>query len=266
MRADPRRVTDTMAGPVNAAIVGVVVVAATALAACGSTTDPDPGAADALSGTLVVHAAASLGDAFDQLADEFTARHPDVAVRLNVAGSQALATQVLQGAPGGVFAAADREQLDRVADHLAGEGVDFAGNELVVVTPADNPAGITDLADLADDSVTVVLAAEAVPLGGYTREVLAAEGVTVSPASEELDARAVLTKVATGNADAGIVYATDPAVADVQVIELPEDVDVATTYTIAVLADQATLGRAFVELVRSPPGQQVLDAHGFGPP
>lgn len=263
MRADRLRVTRAVTG----AVAGAVIVTTTALAACGRpATDPDTGASDALSGTLVIHAAASLGDAFDQLADEFTARHPDVEVRLNVAGSQALATQVLQGAPGGVFAAADREQLERVDDHLAGAAVDFASNELVVVTPADNPAGITDLDDLADDAVTVVLAAEAVPLGGYTQRVLAAAGVAVSPASEELDARAVLTKVATGNADAGIVYATDAAVGDVQAIELPEDVDVATTYTIAVLADQAMLGRAFVDFVRSPAGQQVLDAHGFGRP
>lgn len=221
-----------------------------------------------LAGDLIVHAAASLTDAFSELGDAFEQLHPDLDVQMNFAGSQALATQIEQGAPGGVFASANHTQMERVSDALDDAPADFARNSLVVVTPADNPGGVSELADLADDELTVVLAAPDVPVGSYSREVLEAAGLTVEPDSLELDVRAVLTKVTTGNADAGMVYATDAATSDdVTVIEIPADVNIDASYPIAVLAgDQVDAGASFVDHVLSDDGQQILATHGFSQP
>lgn len=240
-----------------------LLVVATVLA----TTGCGPTGAGEAGDELVVHAASSLTDAFTDLAADFEASHPGVMVTLNLAGSQALATQVEQGAPGGVLATADEVQMDRVDDLLAGPATTFATNHLVVVTPTDDRAGVTSLEDLARSDVIVVLASEDVPAGRYAGMLLDAAGVEVTPASRELDVRSVLAKVATGDADAGIVYATDAASSDqVRTVEVDGADDVVAAYPIAVLSDQAERGREFVTFVLSADGRAILRDRGFGAP
>lgn len=249
------------------AIAGLVMVGCSSDIDPVETTESSPAEQPTLSGELLVHAAASLSDAFPVAGELFEAEHPGLDVVFNFAGSQTLAQQISSGAPGGVFASANETQMERVTDLLAGEPTTFATNNLLIVTPAGNPAGIDSLDDLSSEDVTLVLAQEDVPVGGYSRDVLAAAGVEVTPASLELDVRSVLTKVATGNADAGIVYSTDAATTDdVETIAIPADVNVEATYPIGAIAgDQAAAGAAFVAFVLSDAGQQVLSDHGFGP-
>jgi molybdate transport system substrate-binding protein len=165
--------------------------------------------------------------------------------------------------------------MDAVQDD--GPGVtgrtDFARNELAIVVPTDNPAGIASLDDLAEDGVQIVIAAEGVPAGDYAREIFTNAGILdeamANVASNVEDVRSVVTAVATGEADAGIVYVTDVTadVADqVTAIEIPDDVNVIATYPIAVVtsSEEADLAQGFVDLVLGD-GQQVLAEHGFLP-
>ena len=229
--------------------------------------------------TITVFAAASLTDAFSELGRSFEAAHTQYQVRFNFAGSQQLAQQLAQGAPADVFASADERQMavaiesGRVRRDAAQP---FAHNELVVVTPAANPAGIDVLQDLAQPGVTLVLAAPLVPAGQYALEVLRRasptfrDEVLANVVSYEQNVRAVLTKVALGEADAGIVYASDvggAGAAGVHVIQIPPDVNSRATYPIAVVDDsrQPAPARAFVAFVLSPAGQERLAAYGFIP-
>lgn len=218
--------------------------------------------------TVTVLAAASLADAFEELADRHEAR-TGVDVRLAVAGSQQLATQVLEGAPADVFASADERQMDRVVDAglVAGPPDVFVHNELAIAVPAGNPQAIDGVADLADPSLAVVLAAPEVPAGRYTRRLLDREGVTLDPVSLEADVRAVLAKVALGEADAGIVYTSDVRASDaaVEQVDLPPDRTVVAGYTVALLEDgpNPVGGAAFVEFVRSDEALGVLSRSGF---
>jgi molybdate transport system substrate-binding protein len=238
--------------------VGAALLAA-ALAGCG-------GSAHA---SVTVFAAASLTDAFADVATAFEAAHPDTRVVLNLASSSRLAAQILSGAPADVFASADRAQMERVGDAgLVVAPQVFATNTMVLVTEAGNPLGITGLADLADPGIVVVLAAEEVPAGRYASEVLTAAGAAVGPASREATVRSVLAKVSLGEADAGIVYATDAAAAGVTVIEIPDAVNVTASYPIAVVADAPNRSgaAAFVSFVHSPEAGAILARHGFGTP
>jgi molybdate transport system substrate-binding protein len=234
--------------------------------------------------TLQVYAAASLADAFTELGHALERGHPGLVVRTNFAGSQQLATQIEQGAAADVFAAADERWMNYVADRglLAGEPARFARNRLVVIVPKSNPARIRRLQDLARGGTRLVIGADAVPVGHYSRIVLrnlsgdAAFGADFAArtlrnvVSEEENVKSVAGKVQLGEADAGIVYRSDvtPAVARyLQVIEIPDAANVLAAYPIAMLkaAKHAELARAFVELVRSPDGQRVLEKHGFLP-
>lgn len=218
--------------------------------------------------TLTVLAASSLSDAFEVIARDFEGDH-DVDVRVSVAGSQQLATQVLEGAPADVFASADQVQMDRVVEAglAADDPVVFARNALTIVTAVGAPR-IISLTDLDDPGVTVVLAAEEVPAGRYARQVLDAFGVEVTPVSLEPNVRAVLSKVALGEADAGLVYASDLVTEDdgrVSEVPIPDGMNVVAEYPVVALddADQPDLAAAFVEHVRSPAGQARLWALGF---
>ena len=236
------------------------------------------------SGTLQVFAAASLADAFGDLARRLERSHPGLTVRLDLAGSQQLASQIEQGAAADVFAYADERWMSHVRDHggLAGEPATFARNALVVIVPATNPARLHRLADLARGGVKLVLGSDAVPVGHYSRTVLAnlshdpvlgpgyTDAVLHNVVSEEENVKSVVGKVQLGEADAGIVYRSDvsPSVARfVRVIEIPAAANAVATYPIAVTAhgrdDEAA--RAFVDLVRSPEGQAVLVKRGFLP-
>jgi molybdate transport system substrate-binding protein len=214
---------------------------------------------------LTVYAAASLTGVFERL---------DKEARYNFAGSDELATQLREGAEADVYAAAS----PRYPDELHAEGVVerpaiFATNRLVIVVPADNPADISNLGDLAGDGVKLVIGAEGVPIGDYTRDVLASAGredVLDSVVSEEKDVKGVLAKIAAGEADAGFVYATDTLAArdDVRTIELPAEIQATVRYPVAIVAEsgQKDEARRFVERLRGAEGRRLLREAGFGLP
>ncbi|MCK2029770.1 molybdate ABC transporter substrate-binding protein [Microbacterium galbinum] len=248
--------------------VGIAALAF-ALAGCANAA-PAPSstdaAADTLDGEVSVYAAASLAGAFDEIATAFTAEHPDVTVVPVYDGSSTLVTQILEGAPADVFASADEANMDKAGD-VAVDPELFASNTLVIAVPAGNPKGIADLADLAD--VTTVLCAAEVPCGAASAKLLDAAGVSIEAASLEQNVTAVLTKVETGEADAGLVYATDVIGRDDVEGVVPDNADdVVNHYPIAALADAPNpdAARAFVAFVLSDAGQAILAEFGFGKP
>ncbi|HXE56869.1 MAG TPA: molybdate ABC transporter substrate-binding protein [Gemmatimonadales bacterium] len=234
---------------------------------------------------LTIFAAASLSDPFRELARLFERRHPGSSVRLNFAGSQQLAAQLDQGARADLFASADARWIDflRARGRVAGEPRVFASNRLVVIVPRRNPAGIETLADLARPGVKLVLAADAVPLGRYSREALArlaampgagadyARRALRNVVSHEEQAKAVVAKVQLGEADAGIVYRSDltPAVRTaVRALEIPERYNVPASYVAVRLveAGDAAGVEGFLRLLTGAEGREILARHGFLPP
>ena len=247
-------------------LAALVAVAALALAACGG---DGPGAGGGSPPELKVFAAASLTAAFTELGQRYTAANGGTRVTFNFAGSQALATQIQQAAPADVFASADLASMDKVKD-LVGTPRNFASNRLAVVVEQGNPRGVKTLDDLASGDLKVVLAAEEVPAGRYARQILDKAGISLTPVSQEDNVKAVVTKVSLGEADAGIVYATDVTAGGdkVEGVDIPEAQNVAATYPIAaVKAGKAQdKAQAFMDLVLSRQGQEVLGRYGFLPP
>jgi molybdate transport system substrate-binding protein len=244
---------------------------------------PAPAAPDGRS-TLQVFAAASLSDAFNEIARRLEALRPGLTVRINFAGSQRLVAQLEQGAVADVFASADDRWMSvaRARGLLAGDPSMFARNRLVVIVPKANPARIGRLQDLDQAGIKVVLAADAVPAGRYARGVMRnlarADGfppdfdtrVLRNVVSEEENVKSVVSKVQLGEADAGVVYRSDvtPEVGRaVRVFEIPERANLIATYPIAMLKDAPSpdAARAFVELVLSADGQKVLEQRGLMP-
>ncbi|MGH3666142.1 MAG: molybdate ABC transporter substrate-binding protein [Egibacteraceae bacterium] len=226
-----------------------------------------------VAGELTVFAAASLTDAFDEMAAAFGDANPGVTdVTLNYAGSQQLAAQIANGAPADVFASASGGHMDAVAAQglLQGEPHSFAGNLLQIAVEPGNPLGIRGLVDLGKPDYKVVLAAEEVPAGRYARQALARAGLQVQPVSLETDVRAVLSKVSLGEADAGIVYVSDVTGAGdaVEGVRIPDRQNVRATYPVAALtrAPNPDAARAFVDFVRSAEGVGILVDHGFTRP
>jgi molybdate transport system substrate-binding protein len=245
----------------------LVAVAALLLAACGG--DAGGSSSPETPSELKVFAAASLTAAFTELGRQYAAANGGDKVTFNFAGSQALATQIQQGAPADVFASADIPNMDRVKD-LVATPQNFASNRLAIVVEQGNPKGVRSLDDLASGDLKVVLAAEEVPAGRYAKQILDQAGVTVRPVSQEDNVKAVVTKVSLGEADAGLVYVTDVTAGGdkVEGVDIPQDQNVLATYPIAtVKASQAPdQAQAFMDLVLSDEGQQVLERHGFLPP
>ena len=273
-----------LAGPASAALA---VAAALALAGCASGTasggaprDASPGASAAatasadpeLAGELTIFAAASLSRAFDELATQFEQLHPGLEVApISYDGSSVLATQLIGGAAVDVFASADEKNMAKVTDAaLATEAAPFATNTLEIAVAPGNPRQISSLSDLTAPGLTVVLCAAEVPCGSAAQKLLSAAGVALTPASEEQNVTAVLTKVTSGEADAGLVYRTDVTTAGDAVtgVEI-EGADAATNvYPITALtaAPNPEAARAFVAFVLSADGQKVLKSFGFGAP
>jgi molybdate transport system substrate-binding protein len=226
-----------------------------ALAGCGG---DDPAGAPA----PTVYAAASLTEVFPAI---------DPAPSFNFAGSDELATQIREGAPADVYAAASSKYPQELFDEgLAEEPVTFASNRLVLIVPTDNPAGIEELADVAEPGVKLVIAAEGVPVGDYTRQVLEDLDLTAAldnVVSNEDDVKGVVGKTSLGEGDAGFVYATDAAIAgdEVTVIELPEGSQPPIEYQIAVVSgsENEEGAQAFVDLVLGDEGREQLEAAGF---
>jgi molybdate transport system substrate-binding protein len=257
----------------------VVVLAALGLVAgCGSDSSttaltPDtPGSTTSVTGAVTVFAAASLTGAFEEVAEAFEEANPGVEVTLNFAASSALVQQIDEGAPADVFASADAANMQKALDagSIAGEPQVFATNELQIVVEPGNPKGITGVADLAEPGVIYVTAAPDVPIGSYSAMVLQKAGVIVSPSSLERDVRAVVTKVTSGEADAGIVYATDvkAAGAKAEGIDIPAELNVAATYPVAVTeaAANTAAATAWIGFLTGPDGRAILAEHGFGAP
>ena len=228
--------------------------------------------------TLTVFAAASLTDAFEEIATRFEAEYPGVEVVFNFAGSSDLAAQLAQGAPADVFASANLRQMSAAqeAGRIAGEPRIFAENRLVLILPVDNPAEIESLEDLAQGGILLVLAAEGVPVRDYTNTMLDKlgedyrEAVLDNLVSEEPNVRQVAAKIALGEADAGIVYVSDvtPDLREA-VITLPiaDEYNTIASYPIAITDDAAdpALAAAFVDYILSVSGQLILARWGFIP-
>jgi molybdate transport system substrate-binding protein len=248
-------------------LAAAMAVAALALAACGDGTTS--GGSSGSANEIKVFAAASLTAAFTELGQQYTSANGGTKVTFNFAGSQALATQIQQAAPADVFASADLTNMDKVKD-LVGTPQNFASNLLQIVVEKGNPKGVKTLDDLANPDLKVVLAAPDVPAGKYAAEALNTAKVTVKPVSEEDNVKAVVTKVSLGEADAGIVYVTDVTAGGdkVEGVDIPKDQNVTATYPIAsVKAGKAQdKAQAFMDLVLSDQGQQVLEKYGFLPP
>lgn len=238
----------------------------------------------AAAGTLRVFAAASLTEAFTALGRAFEAAHPGVEVQFNFAGSQQLAAQITEGAPADLFASADERWMGKLGDAglLATPAQLFARNRLVVILPAANPAGLGRLQDLARPGLKLVLAADTVPVGRYSRRLLHklaplpgfgadfSARVLGNVVSEEENVKGVVAKVELGEADAGIVYRTDvtpAAAAKLRLLRIPDAFNVTADYPLAVLRDAAhpAEARAFLDFVLSPAGQQLLAERGFLP-
>ncbi len=261
--------------------LGTCFSAATALLATGGAT---PASRPEAPTTLTVFAAASLTDAFKELGRRLEQQTPGLSVVFNLAGSQQLALQLEQGASADVFASADQRWMSYANEHELTEGEShlFARNRLVVVIPKTNPARIGDLRDLARRGTKIVLAAEAVPVGKYSREALhnlaGAPGfprqydtrVLGNVVSQEDNVKAVVSKVQLGEADAGIVYRSDvtPAVSKyVRSFDIPDEFNILASYPIALVKGGKNRegASAFISLVLSNEEQRVLERHGFLP-
>jgi molybdate transport system substrate-binding protein len=224
-----------------------------------------------------VFAAASLTEAFTEMGAAFEAAHPGVTVVFNFAGSAQLAQQIVEGAPADVFASANQAQMDAAAGKRAAPAAPiFAANRLVVIFPAGNPGGIATLVDLAKPGLRVTLAAVEIPAGQYALEFLDKAGrdaafpptfaadVLANVVSYEQNVRSVLAKVALGEADAGIVYASD-VTGQVGRLDIPGSLNVIARYSIAWFADspKADLAAEFVAYVLSDEGQAALAKYNF---
>ena len=217
----------------------------------------------------MVFAASSLTDAFTDLAAAFNVVNPDAKVTFNFSGSSELVTQISQGAPADVFVSADDTNMKKLAaaGEVAGDPVAIAKNTFQIIVENGNPQGITGLADLAKPGLVVVLCAETVPCGQGAAKILKNSNVTMTPKSLEDRVKGVVAKVTAGEADAGIVFATDvQAAGDKAVgVEIPTDVNVVTNYPMAVTkeAPNAALAQVFIDFVSASQGQAILAKYGF---
>jgi molybdate transport system substrate-binding protein len=261
-------------------VCAVVLVLSLAAAACSGDSSPSASAATGASSAgepteLVVFAASSLTAAFDEIGAAFQAPNSGVTVTFNTGPSDSLAGQIQSEGTADVFASASGTWMDAVdKDPGVTDRTDFAKNRLVLVTPADNPAGIRSLDDIAQPDVQLVLAAEGVPVGDYARDMLDNAGIAddalANVVSNEEDAASVVAKITAGEADAAVVYESDVSAAagnELTAIEIPEDVNVIATYPIAVVSGSAhaELATAFVEAVTGAEGQATLQRYGFEP-
>lgn len=280
-----------MRRPLPARRLSVIALGFILLAACAAptasptTTAPVAGAAGTVQQKLTVFAAASLTESFTELGEQFEAAHPGVTVLFNFAGSQQLRGQLEQGAQADVFASANNKEMNAAVQSslvISGTQTTFARNRLVVIFPKDNPARVATLADLAKPGLKLVVADKAVPVGQYTLDMLARmsqdpaygadfeDKVQKNMVSHENDVKFVVAKVRLGEADAGVVYSTDVTAAagqDVTSLAIPDPFNQLATYPIAALAHapQPELAQAFIELILSEDGQQVLASYGFIP-
>lgn len=225
-----------------------------------------------VSGELTVFAAASLTESFAAIKKVFEKKYPDVTVKLNFDSSSNLAAQIQEGAPAAVFASADETNLQQTIDSgdVVPPAVVFARNRLVIAVEEGNPEKIKRLADLDRDGLIVTLCADQVPCGRYAAEAFAKAGVDVNPASKEENAKAALSKVSLGEADAAIVYVTDVEAAQDSVsgVRIPDRHNVIATYPAAVVKDNPNrvAATAWVKFLGSTKARTTFEKLGFLPP
>ncbi|BBC35680.1 Molybdate-binding protein [Streptomyces graminofaciens] len=263
----------------RAAGVGAVVLLT--VSACSSSDDDaspsssasgsgsGSGSGDKLSGTVTVFAAASLKESFTTLGGQFEKDHPGTKVTFSFGGSDSLAASITGGAPADVFASASPKTMAIVTDagDAVGTPATFVRNQLEIATLPGNPEKISSLKDLTGSGLKVVLCDKEVPCGAAAQKALDASKLKLTPVSYEQDVKAALTKVELKEADAAVVYKTDVKAAGdkVEGVEFPESADAVNDYPIALLkdAENTETAKAFIELVRSAEGQQVLTEAGF---
>jgi len=232
---------------------------------------------------LTIFLAASLTGALEEVKTAYEADNPGTTLTLAPDSSSALRTQIEQGAPADVYLSADTTNPMTLVDAglTEGDAVNFAGNELTVIVPTDNPAGIETPADLAGEGVIIIAAGEEVPITKYAA--VAVDNLAALPdypadfaaayaanvASREDNVKAVVTKIELGEGDAGIVYVTDAEASDlVKAIEIPDDANVPATYAGVVVAASENIeaAMAFLAWFAGPDGQEILAGFGFLPP
>jgi len=234
---------------------------------CGGASQPTANA-----GSITVFAGSSLTDAFTKVGDQLKTKNPGTDYVFNFGSSSTLARQIINGAPADVFASADDVNMRKVVDARLNDGAPafFVGNRLQIAVAAGNPKRIAALSDLAKPGLIVVLAGPTVPAGRYALEALQKASVNVRPASQEVDVRAVLNKVALGEADAGIVYVTDVRSAGARVtgVDIPDQHQVIARYPIAVVKESKNprLAKVYVDYLLSDEGQRLLAEFGFSRP
>jgi molybdate transport system substrate-binding protein len=248
--------------------MALLAVLGLAAASCGGSEK-----SNARSANVQVFAASSLTEAFTAMSTTFESQHPGVKVTFNFAASSALAQQINDGAPADVFVSADEPNMTKVIDAgNASAPTPVARNRLALLVEPGNPKGITGLADLARPGVVFVLCAPEVPCGKVGAAALTKANVTAQPASLEENVKAVVSKVTLGEADAGIVYATDVRAAGDKAqsvdIDVADDPSLEAVYPIAVTKTGATndAARTWVDYVLSGDGQSTLASFGFLPP
>ncbi len=236
------------------AALGAVLLS---VSACGDTEE----------GTLTVLAAASLSTVLPEVETLLEAADPSTDLEISYAGSSTIVQQVDAGADVDAVVLAAEGLVDRIDPALVSrDPVLVAANSLTVVTPADNPAGITELADLGRPDITLVLCAEQVPCGAAAAEMFRLAEITPTVASFEPDVTSTLRRVTEDEADAAVVYVTDARDAgSVATLQVPDDVNVTTRYPALALGDGAG-GEAFVQALVSAQVQQVFAEAGFAPP
>ena len=263
---------------VGVALLPLCVIALPFVSACAGDSDATRPGDTALVGSLHVLVAASLLPVAEALADDFERIHSNVDVLIAGAGSSALREQVLAGAPADVFIPADPVHLDVIRDEvgLVGAPVVVARNSLVLAVPAGNEAGVTSLADLSRPELLIGLCAAEVPCGALARTGLAQAGIEPVPDTDEPNVRALITKLAAGELDAAVVYASDTAPnkgvgpQNGSIVSLGWTAGTAprTSYAAAVLADapNRAAAEAFVKYLQTGSARDAFSDHGFAAP
>jgi len=252
--------------------------------AATAVTPPSASAASSTDGAaLTLYAAASLKGVLAEVKTAYELAVPGTTLTIATGSSSTLRTQIEEGAPADVFLSADQKNPQTLVDAglVDGAVVDFAGNLLTVIVPADNPAGITTPADLARSGVKIVAAGDEVPITKYAQEAIAnlasqpgypaafAEAYAASVVSKEENVKAAVAKIELGEGDAAIVYVTDAKVAsNVKTIEIPDAANVPATYAGVVVkaSTHASEAHAFIDWLAGPDGAAILATFGFLPP
>jgi molybdate transport system substrate-binding protein len=259
-----------------ASSAGPAIPTCTSLAAPPVASVPSPAPAASLpaaTGELTVFAAASLKSAFQSFAPAYQAE-TGLGLTSSFDASSALRAQIEQGAPADVFASADTANVETlVGEGLATDPVAFACNQLTIIVPAGDPAGITTATDLGKPGVKIIAAGDEVPISKYAKQLVANLGIAdayeTNVVSREDNVAAVRSKVELGEGDAGIVYVTDALASGdkVEQVDVPADANVPATYAAAVVSatDQADESAAFIDWLVGPAGQASLAAFGFLP-